>query len=284
MNNATLDLEYYLGAGKKTIVMWNPNLSYDKDEIVLYYKTENEQRAPEVEKREFVFVLVSTKNGNTSMPNYTLVDGIPDFGKSNWRLMNPLSYLLQDLIGMREVVKEVFENLLKEHVEEEHGLLGSEDIASNLVKKDYSNLNATWNMGSLALGINGGGQVEKTDKITYLCKLNSNGVMEYQIKYSFDSKANQLIRIKDKRYYYEKSPIWDESDQSIFSQKYTEDNLFSVNVNKRETGLGDEQIRIRDLIYTEIQNYLGLHIYEGNNSDSRNAVRADMEKLLEGFK
>lgn len=62
-------------------------------------------------------------------------------------------------------------------------------------------------------------------------KKSSNGILEYAVSYSFDTKANQYLWIKDKKYYYQKSPIWDESDQTIFSSKYTEDNLFSVAVN-----------------------------------------------------
>lgn len=63
--------------------------------------------SPEVGKREFVFILISTKDNNTSIPNYDLVDGIPDFKKSNWRLLNPMSYLLQDVLEMKKVVQEV---------------------------------------------------------------------------------------------------------------------------------------------------------------------------------
>ena len=40
--------------------MWNPNFQYAKDDIVLYFKTESKQMSPDVEKREFAFVLVST--------------------------------------------------------------------------------------------------------------------------------------------------------------------------------------------------------------------------------
>ena len=41
----------------------------------------------------------------------------------------------------------------------------------------------------------------------------SNGIMEHDIQYSFDARANQQdIVIDDRRYYYQKSPIWDESD------------------------------------------------------------------------
>lgn len=48
-------------------------------------------------------------------------------------------------------------------------------------------------------------------------KRSSNGILEYSIQYSFDEKANEFIKIDDKRYYRQKSPIWDESDQTIFS-------------------------------------------------------------------
>ena len=61
--------------------------------------------------------------------------------------------------------------------------------------------------------------------------LHSNGVMEYKVRYSFDMNANQQIRINDKRYYRQRSPIWDESDQTIFAQKYMEDTMLSVSVN-----------------------------------------------------
>ena len=117
---------------------------YAKDDIVLYFKTESKQVSPEVGKREFAFILVSMKNDNTSIPNYDMVEGVPDFAKTNWSLLNPMSYLLQDLVGMKKVVKEVFENILAKHIEDEHGLIGSTDIGSNLVRTDYTNLSTSW--------------------------------------------------------------------------------------------------------------------------------------------
>ena len=63
---------------------------------------------------------------------------------------------------------------------------------------------------------------------------SSNGIMEYSVKYGFELSANNQgadYQIQDKKYYYQKSPIWDESDNTIFSQKYLEDDMFSVSVN-----------------------------------------------------
>lgn len=57
-----------------------------------------------------------------------MVDRIPNFAKSGWKLINPTSYLLQDMMEMKEVVKEVFKALLEEHVRQEHGLIGFQDI------------------------------------------------------------------------------------------------------------------------------------------------------------
>jgi hypothetical protein len=71
--------------------------------------------------REFAFILVSTINNNSSTPMYVMVDGIPDFTKTGWKLLNPMSYLLQDLVGMEKVVKEVFQNILSRHMVDEHG-------------------------------------------------------------------------------------------------------------------------------------------------------------------
>lgn len=72
-----------------------------------------------------MFILVSLKDGNGNMPNYDIVDHIPVFTKSDWQLLNPLSYLLQNLNEMRNVVVDVFKKLMQQHVEREHGLVGS---------------------------------------------------------------------------------------------------------------------------------------------------------------
>lgn len=194
-------------------------MTYAENDLVLFFKAETRQVSPEVGKREFAFILISTKDGNTSIPNYDLVDGLPDFKKSNWRLLNPLSYLLQDTIGLRQIVEDVFQNLLDEHVRKDHRLTGSVDIERNLIKKDYSNLQSPWEAGKYAL-------MTSDDGTT---RIWSNGIMEHDIQYSFDARANQQdIVIDDRRYYYQKSPIWDESDQTIFARKYVEDDLFSV--------------------------------------------------------
>lgn len=98
INTAIQILELKVGIGEKTITIWNPNISYQKGNVVLHFKQESKQVSPEIGKRDFVFLLVSLKNNNDSIPNYDLVDGIPNFTKSNWQLLNPMSYLLQDLI------------------------------------------------------------------------------------------------------------------------------------------------------------------------------------------
>lgn len=195
-----------------------------------------------MEKREFVFLLVSTKKDNTSIPNYDMVNHVPDFTKSGWSLINPTSYLLQDLDEMKDVVKQVFSQLLTEHVESEHGLIGASEIDRNLLRKDYSNLVTPWGVGNFSL-------TTKTSEVKESgykgkMKLASNGIMEYQLQYSFEDTANpQYLKIEDDMHYYQKSPIWDESDHTIFSRKYMEDNMMSVIVNP------DNPIRYNGLRY-----------------------------------
>ena len=127
---------------------------------------------------------------------------------------------------MKSVVKEVMETLLQEHVEREHGMVGVKDIESNLLKRDYSNLQTSWGIGKFSL-VMGHSRIEEPGLVGEM-KTTSNGVVQYYMKYSFDGKANQRVKIEDRDNYYQKSPIWDESDQTIFSSKYTEDELFSV--------------------------------------------------------
>jgi hypothetical protein len=85
-------------------------------------------------------MLVSNKDNNTSVPNYDLVDHVPDFSKSNWTLLNPTSFLLQDMVGLKQVVRETMQTIMDRHVASEHGLVGSGDLAGNLLRTDYSNL------------------------------------------------------------------------------------------------------------------------------------------------
>ena len=194
-------------------------MAYSAGDIVLYFKQEAKQIDPNVGLREFAFILVSTKNNNTSTPRYVMVDGIPDFTKTGWNLINPTSYLLQDLVGMRKVVKEVFEQILSSHMVDEHGTMGVQDIKRNLLRKDYANLATGWLLGNRSVDVLDDSGI----------RMKSNGTMEVSISYSFDVEANpEHFKIEDKRYYYQKSPIWDESDHTIFASKYMEDDLFSV--------------------------------------------------------
>ena len=168
------------------ITIWDANQSYDKGDLVLYFKQERKQTSAEQGKREFVFILMSNKNGNTNTPNYDIVDHIPDFTKSAWTLLNPLSYLLQNLDEMRQVVVEVFKELLEKHVREQHGLVGSEEIANNLVMKDYTNLQTPWQVGKYSLW-NSSQNIEDTNNgITGRMQKSTNGLMEYDLQYSFD--------------------------------------------------------------------------------------------------
>ena len=71
-------LEQSMGAyvGIKSITEWSQTYVYSKNDVVLWQKS------------RFSFILVSTKDNNTSIPNYDLTkNGIPDFEKSNWSLV-----------------------------------------------------------------------------------------------------------------------------------------------------------------------------------------------------
>ena len=183
----TSDLEDAVLGKSKFITMWSPNVVYKKGDLVLHFKEEKEQKHVEVGKREFVFILISTKDDNNSVPNYDIVDRIPNFTKSGWKLINPTSYLLQDMMEMKQVVKEVFENLLAEHVHTDHGLVGGTDeIGKNLLRKDFSNLSTSWGIGEYSLDVSH----EHLDNGKTFKRKSSNGVLEYSIQYSFDEKAN----------------------------------------------------------------------------------------------
>ena len=66
-------------------------------------------------------------------------------------------------------------------------------------------------------------------------RMSSNGIMECDMTYKFDSEANnKKLKILNRKNYFQKSPIWDESDQTIFSKKYVEDDMFSVTINKTD--------------------------------------------------
>ena len=112
MNASTSSLEEEVGVGNGAITLWNSSIIYAKNDIVLFFKTENKQTSAEQYNQTFAFLLVSMKDDNTSIPNYDVIDGVPDFTKTNWFLLNPMSYLLQNLDGLKDVVREVFQQLV----------------------------------------------------------------------------------------------------------------------------------------------------------------------------
>lgn len=244
MAELTVKVEELAGDEQLSLTLWDPNVSYNKGDVVVYFKEESKQKSVEQGLREFVFILVSLSDNNDNTPNYDIVDHIPVFTKSGWQLLNPLSYLLQNLNEMRDVVLSVFEKLLAKHVEDEHGFIGSEDIANNLLKKDYSNLQTPWANGKYSLVMSN----EDIDEVDWKGRKtkSSNGIMEYAIKYGFEMSANNQgadYQIQDKRYYYQKSPIWDESDNTIFSQKYLEQDMFSVALDPNSGGTTFNNLR-----------------------------------------
>jgi hypothetical protein len=244
MSDLTEKVGELAGDDQLSLTLWDPNVSYKKGDVVVYFKEESKQKSVEQGLREFVFILVSLKNNNDSIPNYDIVDHVPVFTKSDWQVLNPLSYLLQNLNEMRDVVLAVFDELLAKHVEDEHGFIGSDDIANNLVKKDYSNLQTPWTNGKYSLVMS----TEEIDEVGWKGRKtkSSNGIMEYNIRYGFEMAANSQsadYQIQDKRYYYQKSPIWDESDNTIFSQKYLEQDMFSVALNAASGGTTFNNLR-----------------------------------------
>lgn len=247
MSDLTTKVGLLSEGGQLSMSIWSPNVLYKKGDVVVYFKEESQQKSVEQGQREFVFILVSLKNDNDSIPNYDIVDHVPVFTKSDWQLLNPLSYLLQDLNEMRKVVLEVFEKLLAKHVEDEHGFIGSNDIGNNLLKKDYSNLQTPWTNGKYSIVMSN----EEVNEVGWKGRKtkSSNGIMEYAIKYGFEIDANRQdasdkdYQIQDKRYYYQKSPIWDESDHTIFSQKYLEKDMFSVALDSASGGTAFNNLR-----------------------------------------
>ena len=211
------------------IVMWDSNSVYNKGDVVLYFMDSDEPF-----NHQYVFLLMSMKDGNITVPNHgDLVNGIPDFSETDWKLLNPTSYLLQNLTELTKIVVQAFTDILDDHVKDDHGLVGdAEDIANNLVRVDYSNLQSPWRTGKMAL-------VGETKDIGTNCNIrkSTSGVMWQSMSYGFDSNANQRLEILDRQYYRMKSPIWDESDKTIFAQKYIENQtLFSVLINGSSDG------------------------------------------------
>ena len=106
----------------------------------------------------------------------------------------------------------MFSEMMQNHVEQEHGFIGSQNIENNLVRKDYSNLQTPWINGKYSLLVsneNGKGIGWRWRRTK-----SSNGIMEYGITYGFEVKANNQdgeYQIKDKMYFLQKSSVWDES-------------------------------------------------------------------------
>ena len=138
--------------GQRSLTVWNPNRTYAKGDLVVMFKDRRDKSsALEDGKQENVFLLMSLKDVNSSTPNYEMVNGLPDFTVTGWKLLNPTSYLLQNLNEMRMVVEKVFKNLILEHERIEHGLAGSSNIESNLIKTDYSTLQTSWRLDDFTL-------------------------------------------------------------------------------------------------------------------------------------
>ena len=94
MSQLTSELKDLESGEALSLTLWDPNISYNEGDVVVYFKEESKQVSVEQGKREFVFILISLQNNNTNIPNYDIVDHIPVFTKSKWQLLNPLSYLL----------------------------------------------------------------------------------------------------------------------------------------------------------------------------------------------
>ena len=125
MSQLTEEVEKLSNGESLSLTLWDPNISYNKGDVVVFFKEESKQTSVEQGKREYVFILVSLIDNNDNIPNYDIVEHIPVFTKSKWQLINPLSYLLQNLNELRDVVLGVFKEMIEEHVKEEHGLVGS---------------------------------------------------------------------------------------------------------------------------------------------------------------
>lgn len=218
------ELESLPAVSGHRIRLWNANLTYAKDDVVVYVQERSDSDP-------LVFILVSGKDSNSSIPNWELKDGLPDFSKSNWRVVNPTSYLLQDLNQMKQVVKDSLDQILAEHVRTDHNLQSGSSLAYNLLRKDYSNLVGPLKVGGLSIQSHADPLTSETTQAT---ARESNGTQEVLVRWQLDGKANQNLVLDDPRHYWQKSPIWDESDATILCQKYLEEDadMLAATVNE----------------------------------------------------
>ena len=84
MSQLTSGVEELSDGESLSLTLWNPNVSYNEGDVVVYFKEESKQKSVEQGKREFVFILVSIQDNNTNVPNYDIVDHVPVFTKSKW--------------------------------------------------------------------------------------------------------------------------------------------------------------------------------------------------------
>ena len=59
MSQLTSELGELASGETLTLALWDPNISYNEGDVVVYFKEESKQVSVEQGKREFVFILIS---------------------------------------------------------------------------------------------------------------------------------------------------------------------------------------------------------------------------------
>jgi len=203
--------------------LWSQNAIYSPGDLSVYIADKDDGGT-------IAYILLCI-SANAKKPEYVFRDGFLDFSGSGWNLIHSATlYLHDDDLLLENIINEANEKGVKNHEADlryHDGVIinSIDDFDKMFLKNDLSNFTTsriTRDDGTSENSFNEGAIASSLLSDDIYITRSSDKVIEMDVTFAFDHKANQDIEILNSRYFYQTDPVRDKSDNHIFGSYYLE--------------------------------------------------------------
>ena len=200
-----------------SIVLWTKASIYNPGDLVCYVHRDEEDNAS-----AYILLCIARTHIEpiaVTKPDLTTLQSV------GWKLVHRNTlYLSNESLLTKEILTPAVSTVILQHEKSpDHHcgtiIINEDDFGKVFLKKDLSNLASTTTNGSIGPST----YLNSSFADGVYSTMSSDGVREMQIRFGFDSVANQDIEILSGRYFYEDNPVKDKSDAHIFTSYYGEE-------------------------------------------------------------
>lgn len=225
-NDDLLKVKLNEGDFKHAIISWSRSAAYKPGDLVCYIGFPK----PDLPA---AYILVCISPTHTE-PIAVLKNDLVALADSGWKLIHENTvYLIDSGLLRSEILSPAVQAAMRKHEEDKNMhdstvISSIDDFSKLFLKNDLSNYRSAKlkrqdgsESGAFAESARFNSEYDQSAK-SYSTVV-SDGVVELEMTFSFDQKANQDIEILNPRYFLDPNPVRDKSDAHIFGSYYGEE-------------------------------------------------------------